>query len=230
MAWRGQQSTSPSRSRDGTSGHASDTLASGRWCRRCASGTSQMAFRLGRYSPKRAGPHGTALTQTSARHQPPIPWTMTIAWRTSLDISFVCAPPQRRIAAPPKREATHRCRRVRCDRAADSTAVAVLDIGTYGESLLGLVSEVIWRGRSDDGLRGSAGKSGLYQRRPFAEPWPDVARSQERENGSTTVETTGDRSVRALRRVHGPGGNMIDRPTEDVFASVTDADNDPESP
>ena len=42
--------------------------------------------------------------------------------------------------------------------------------------------------------------------------------------------TTGDRSVRALRRVHGPGGDMIDRPTEDVFASVTDADSDPESP
>ncbi len=66
-----------------------------------------------------------------------------------------------------------------------------------------------------------------------AEPGPERPATQWQERkkmGSTSVETTGDRSVRALRRVPGAGGDMIDRPTEDVFASVADADNDPASP
>jgi hypothetical protein len=71
----------------------------------------------------------------------------------------------------------------------------------------------------EDPVRSSEGH--LRSRGPM---WP------ERENGPTSVETTGDRSVRALRPAPGAGGDMIDRPTEDVFASVADADSDPASP
>ncbi len=70
------------------------------------------------------------------------------------------------------------------------------------------------------------------QRTPLSRGPSGLPRSGKsgKNSGSASVETTGDRSVRALRRVPGAGGEMIDRPTDDVFASVADADNDPASP
>ena len=49
-------------------------------------------------------------------------------------------------------------------------------------------------------------RSGLCRRRPFAEPWPErpAAKRQERKNGSTSVETTGHLSVRALGVIGDP--------------------------
>ena len=59
-------------------------------------------------------------------------------------------------------------------------------------------------------IRGSEGRPGLCRRRPFAEPWPDVARSQERENSSTCVETTGHLSVRGLKHWADGGLTSLD--------------------
>ncbi len=72
------------------------------------------------------------------------------------------------------------------------------------------ISEGHLRSRGPNGppRSGKSGKNGAPQiehdpvsvARPSAEPWPDVARSQERDKGSTSVETTGHLSVRALKQ------------------------------
>ena len=73
---------------------------------------------------------------------------------------------------------------------------------SVGEAIRGAVARAARREAARAGkmaLRNEA-RSGLPAK-PFAEPWPErpAAKRQERENGSTSFETTGHLSVRALR-------------------------------